>query len=61
MSYSPLLIRIDRYLRHTGVPRTRFGRAVARDPRLIDDLRAGRALGPALAERVDTFLSAEGW
>jgi hypothetical protein len=61
MSYSPLLIRIDRYLRHTGTPRTRFGREVARDPRLIDDLRGGRALRADLAGKVDTFLSARGW
>lgn len=61
MSCSPLLIRIDRYLRHTGVPRTRFGREVARDPRLIDDLRGGRCLGQNLSVKVDTFLSARGW
>ena len=58
---SPLLIRIDRYLRHTGVPRTRFGREVAHDPRLIDDMRRGRSLGPQLAGRVHSFLTAHGW
>lgn len=61
LSHSPLLVRIDRYLRHTGVPRTRFGREVARDPRLIDDLRRGRSLGGDLARRVDAFLSEAGW
>lgn len=61
LSYSPLLVRIDRYLRHTGVARTRFGREVARDPRLIDDLRRGRSLRGDLARRVDTFLSSRGW
>lgn len=58
---SPLLIRIDRYLRHTGVPQTRFGREVARDPRLISDLRNGRNLGARLARRLDAFLSTQGW
>jgi hypothetical protein len=58
---SPLLIRIDRYLRHTGTPRTRFGREVAHDPRLFDDMKRGRCLGPALSGRVDAFLSANGW
>lgn len=58
---SPLLIRIDRYLRHTGVARTRFGRQVAQDPRLIDDMRRGRCLRSGLARRVDAFLAAEGW
>lgn len=56
-----LLPRIDRYLRNTNTPPTRFGRLVVNDPRLIGDLRNGRQLGPRVSERVARFLEADGW
>lgn len=34
--------RIEKYLRRTGMPPTRFGREAVRDPRFVFDLRNGR-------------------
>lgn len=51
-----LLRRIERYLRRSGVPPTRFGRAATRDPRFVFDLRNGRQPGAAVIARVGAFL-----
>jgi hypothetical protein len=51
-----LLIKIDRYLRCTKMPVSKFGRLACNDPRLVTDLRRGRRPGPAVIERVDAFL-----
>lgn len=51
-----LLIEIDRYLRTTAMPVTRFGRLTVNDPRLVGDLRRGRQVGPKIATRVRTFM-----
>lgn len=56
-----LLPRIDRYLRHTNTPPTKFGRQAVNDPRLVGDLRNGRELGARVSARVVTFLEASGW
>ena len=47
-----LLIEIDRFLRRTGMPVTRFGRLAVNDPRLVGDMRRGRQLGPHNVARV---------
>lgn len=48
--------RIERYLRNSGTPPTRFGRDAARDPQLVFDMRRGREVGPELSARVGAFL-----
>lgn len=53
---SPLLPRIDRFLKETGLPPTLFGRMAVRDPRFVDDLRNGRDPGRRLCLRVETFI-----
>lgn len=40
-----LLMRIEAFLRRSGIPPTRFGREALHDPRLIHDLRRGREPG----------------
>lgn len=50
------LIEIGRYLRETRMPETKFGRLAVRDPRLVGDMRRGRKLGDAVAERVAAFM-----
>ncbi len=55
-----LLMRIERYLRRSGMPGTRFGKLVANDPRLVTDLRNGREPRPAMASRIATFLDRAG-
>ncbi len=51
-----LLRRIERYLRETDTPATRFGREAVRDPRFVFDLRDGREPGPAMVSRVSCYL-----
>lgn len=51
-----LLRRIERYLRSSGTPPTRFGREALRDPRFVFDLRQGRQPGPSTTRRVAAFL-----
>lgn len=51
-----LLIDIDRYLRRTQMPVTKFGRLAVNDPRLVGDLRRGRQPGPTTVRRIETFM-----
>ena len=53
-----VLGKIERYLKRSGKKPTRFGIEVARDPKLVFDLRNGRQLGPWLEARIDAFLEA---
>jgi 2,4-dienoyl-CoA reductase-like NADH-dependent reductase (Old Yellow Enzyme family) len=53
-----LLRRIERYLRETDTPATRFGREAVRDPRFVFDLRLGREPRPQTEQRVRAFLDA---
>jgi len=52
-----VLRKIERYLKETAMPPTRFGRLAARDPRLVGDLRNGREPGPRLVARIEAFLA----
>jgi len=52
-----ILPRIERHLRETGTPPTRFGISVASDPRLVFDLRRGREPGPRMIRRIETALA----
>ena len=51
-----LLPRVERYLRWSGTPPTRFGREAVHDPRFVFDLRNGREPRPATAARVSAYL-----
>lgn len=51
-----LLWQIERYLKQTGTPATRFGRHAVRDPRLVHDLRRGRQPGVKMERRVRAFM-----
>lgn len=52
-----LLIEIDRFLRKTDMPVTKFGRLAVRDPRLVHDLRRGRQPRPEMIARVQAFMA----
>lgn len=54
-----ILRRIEVYLRRSNVPATRFGREAAHDPRLVLDLRRGRELRTATADRLTAYLDAQ--
>ena len=47
---------IERFLRETGLPPTKFGRLVARDPRLVRDIRLGREIRPEMESRLRNFI-----
>jgi hypothetical protein len=49
---------IEKFLRRTEMPATRFGRLAAGDPGLVRDLRNGRELRPKLEARVKAFIAA---
>ena len=51
-----LITRINRHLRCTGMPPSRFGRRAVGDPNLIRQLRAGRQLRPSTEQRVAEYL-----
>lgn len=51
-----LLRRVERYLRRSGVPPTRFGREAVRDPRFVFDLRRGREPREPTLRRVSAYL-----
>ncbi len=55
-----LLRRIERYLRASDTPPTRFGRESVKDPRLVGDMRNGREPGARMAARLDAYLKARG-
>jgi hypothetical protein len=54
-----VLQKIDRYLKATAMPPTKFGRLAVRDPRLVHDLRRGREPGPRMVRRIEAFLAAQ--
>jgi hypothetical protein len=51
-----LLHRVEKYLRATRTPPTRFGREVLGDSRFVFDLRSGREPRPSTALKVNSFL-----
>lgn len=53
-----LLSVIEKYLRRTDVPPTRFGREAVGDPRFVGDLRRGREPRAATVARVLAYLAA---
>ena len=53
----PVLKRIQRHLRATGQPQTRFGREAVGDPRLVGDLKNGREPGSRIVRRIDAFIA----
>ncbi len=48
---------IEKFLRDTGMPATKFGRECARDPRLVLDMRNGREPGERMKRRVEHFMN----
>ena len=52
-----LLGKIKHYCATTGMPKTKFGRLAAHDPRLIGDMERGRRLGARVAAQVERFMT----
>lgn len=53
-----LLRQIEKFLRETGMPWTKFGRLAAHDPRFVEDLRNGRMPRPGTEARIVRFMIA---
>lgn len=52
-----LLREIEKFLRLTGMPATKFGRLAVSDPRLVLDLRNGREPRRRMVTRVEHFMN----
>lgn len=52
-----LLSSIEKFLRKSGTPPTRFGREAVGDPRFVLDLRNGREPRAATISRVSDYLA----
>ena len=52
-----LLRSIERFLRITGLPESKFGRLAVSDPRLVTDLRNGREPRKRMVQRVEQFMN----
>lgn len=53
-----LLRDVEKFLRISHTPPTRFGRDAVGDPRFVFDLRNGRDPRPATVQRVRAYLEA---
>lgn len=52
-----VLQTIDRYLKATEMPPTKFGRLAVRDPRLVRDLKRGREPGVRMVARIEAYIA----
>ncbi len=52
-----LIRKIEVFLRHTGMPATKFGRLATHDPRFVTDLRNGRTPRNRTERRVEHFMN----
>ncbi len=52
-----IIVRIERFLKKNGLSATSFGRAVARDPRLVHDMRRGREPGHKMLSKLESYLA----
>jgi hypothetical protein len=50
--------KIERFLRKYGMAPATFGRRVARDPRLVLDMRRGRELRAPMVAKAEAFMAA---
>lgn len=52
-----LLREIEKFMRETDMPWTKFGRLSVCDPRFVEDLRNGREPGEKISHRVEHFMN----
>ena len=52
-----LIRKIEKFLRHTDMPATTFGRLAVRDPGFVRDLRNGRTPRTRMERRVEHFMN----
>jgi 2,4-dienoyl-CoA reductase-like NADH-dependent reductase (Old Yellow Enzyme family) len=49
--------KIEKFLRRTDMPATKFGRLALGDPKLVRDLRNGRELRAPTVAKLEAFLA----
>ncbi|MBO9711404.1 hypothetical protein [Sphingomonas sp.] len=54
-----VLRKVEKFLRKTDMPPTKFGRLAVNDPRLVGDLRNGREPRARTVQRIEAFLAAQ--
>lgn len=52
-----VLWKVERFLRQSSMPDTKFGRLAVNDPRLVSDLRQGREPRPITTARIEAAIS----
>ena len=52
-----LIRKIEKFLRRTGMPVTKFGRLAVQDPRFVIDLRNGRIPRSRTESRIEHFMN----
>ena len=52
-----LIRKIEKFLRRTNMPATKFGRLAAHDPRFVLDLRMGRIPRAQTEKRIEHFMN----
>lgn len=55
-----MLVKVDRFLRASGMSAARFGRLAVNDANLVPDLRRGRNLRPPTMARIEAFIAEQG-
>ena len=52
-----LIRKVEKFLRQTGMPATKFGRLAVHDPRFVSDLRNGREPQVRTERRIEHFMN----
>lgn len=55
-----MLLEIERFIKAHNMAPSRFGRNAVNDPKLVSNLRAGREMRPATADRVREYIRCGG-
>lgn len=55
-----MLRMVEKFLRDQDIAPTKFGRIVAKDPRLVLDMRMGREVRPAMQHKIKSYIDSFG-
>ncbi len=51
---------VEKFMRENDIAPTKFGRIVAKDPRLVLDMRMGREVRPPMQRKIKDFITQYG-
>lgn len=55
-----MLRMVEKFLQDHDIAPTKFGRIVAKDPRLVLDMRMGREVRPAMQRKIKSYIDGFG-